>query len=131
MAGYPDSIIFSFTDGDGDIGTSGNTDTSGNLCGLQHKDSSILHSPNFNIFLIDSRDTCINPFASANIVPTGKYKGVSGDITVIPGIYSKFCYAPPDTGCRLETFHYSIILTDMAGHMSNIIQTSQIVCDPR
>ncbi|MDB5283591.1 MAG: hypothetical protein JWO06_2666 [Bacteroidota bacterium] len=125
-----DTIIFSFTDGDGDIGTYASSTDSGNLCGLKQGDSSSLHNTNFNVFLIDSRDTCMNVLASADVEPSGKYKGISGEVVVITGIYSKKCFAPPSSNCPFDTVVFSIILKDKAGHLSNIVQTTPIVCDP-
>lgn len=130
-AGAIDTITFSFTDGDGDIGTfTSNSDTS-DLCGLERGDSTALHSTSYNIFLIDNRDSCISPFASANIQSTSKNKGIKGEMVVITPIYSKHCFATPNPNCPVDTAIFSIMLKDMAGHQSNIIQSTPIVCDPR
>lgn len=121
-----DTITFSFTDGDGDIGIlSMDTDTS-QLCSLQEGDSTILHSKRFNIFLIDNRgNECVTPFASGNVPTNGKYKAASGNIQVIPSLSSDKCVRPNPT-CLEDTVIYSIILTDEAGHRSNTIQTVPI-----
>src|ERR1019366_9344605 len=62
-SGYVDSITFSFTDGDGDIyvntSDSGQTCALDSLCGVRHGDSSCLRLPDFNIFFIDGRDSCV------------------------------------------------------------------------
>ena len=128
-----DTITFSFTDGDGDIGTYASSDTStNNLCGLQHADSSVFRNTNFNIYLIDSRDSCVNVFASANIQPSGKYKGISGEMLAIQAIFpvskNQNCFDPQNPLCPPDTVIYGILLTDMAGHHSNIVQTTPIVC---
>jgi hypothetical protein len=121
-----DTITFSFTDGDGDIGiNSTDTDTS-HLCGLQTGDSSILHSPVFNVFLIDTRTNCVTPFRSANVPPPGKYKGISGNILVITQVTSNKCIVPMPT-CPNDTVIFGIVIHDMAGHLSNIIQTTPII----
>jgi len=127
LNGYRDTITFSFTDGDGDIGIGGsNTDTTDSICcGIQHGDSSCLLSPSFNVFLIDSRDSCIETYASANVQPAGKYKAISGTIQVIVGMYNTKCFG----GCPCafnDSVNYAIILKDMAGHLSNTVHTTPI-----
>jgi hypothetical protein len=124
IANLPDTITFSFTDGDGDIGVSGINDSTTNTCGLKYGDSSILHLSTFNVFLIDSRDSCIETFASANVQPTGKYKGISGNIQVITNLSNLRCFSCPCTA--VDTVTYAIILRDMAGHLSNTIHTIPI-----
>ena len=125
MANFPDTITFSFTDGDGDIGVNTSSgDTICNTCGLKHGDSSCLRLQAFNVFLIDSRDSCISTFASANVQPTGKYKGISGNIQVITTMSNTRCFSCP---CAVnDTVVYAIILRDMAGHLSNTIHTPPI-----
>jgi len=129
LSGYSDTITFSFTDGDGDIGTpatnSVDTVTNCNTCGIQHGDSTCLKLQAFDVFLIDSRDSCISTFASANVKPAGKYKAISGTIEVITGMTNTKCFG----GCPctvLDTVTYAIILRDMAGHFSNTIHTTPI-----
>jgi hypothetical protein len=129
-SGDRDTVTISFTDGDGDIGVNSSTGDSSDLCGLKHGDSTALHSPNFDVFLIDNRDTCINAFASANVQPSGKYKDISGDILVILAVYSKKCFATPDPTCPLDTVTYSIILRDQAQHFSNIVKAAPVTVDP-
>ena len=124
--GFSDTITFTFTDGDGDIGVNtGSTDTLSNTCGIKHGDSSTLNLQAFNVFLIDSRDSCISTYASANVQPGGKYKAISGSIQVITAIYNTRCFG----GCPCATndsVTYAIILKDMAGHRSNTIHTPPI-----
>ncbi len=127
--GFSDTITFTFTDGDGDIGiNTGSTVDTGtvcNTCGIQHGDSSCLKLNAFNVFLIDSRDSCMSTYASANVQPTGKYKAISGNIQVITAIYNTKCIG----GCPCavnDTVTYAIILRDMAGHYSNVIHTPPI-----
>jgi hypothetical protein len=128
-SGYADTITFSFTDGDGDIGVNASSTDSCDQCSLKHGDSTCLKMGGFNVFLIDSRDTCVSFFASANIAQQGKYKGISGDIEVIRAIDSKKCFAPPQPGCPKDTVVYSIILRDMAYHFSNTVKTIPIIVD--
>ena len=125
---FSDTISFSFTDGDGDIGVPGTNPrdtvtncTGDSACAFQHGDSMCLHQAYFDVYLIDNRSNCIESFASANVQPTGKYKAISGNIQVIEGMYK---VQPCPTN---DTVFYSIILRDMAGHFSNIIQTTPII----
>jgi hypothetical protein len=81
--------------------------------------------PQFDVFLIDGRDLCIEAFASANVQPAGKYKAISGTIEVIAEAYNTKCFG----GCPCavnDTVTYAIILRDMAGHLSNTIHTTPI-----
>ncbi len=125
--GFSDTITFSFTDGDGDIGVNASdSNTSDSVCcGIQHGDSSCLRLPQFDVFLIDGRDSCITAFASANVQPAGKYKAISGTIQVIAGAYNTKCFG--GCPCSLnDTVTYGIILRDMAGHLSNTVHTTPI-----
>lgn len=128
-SGTIDSLVFSFTDGDGDIGVNPSAADTCNQCGLKTGDSSCLRMNGFNVFLIDSRDTCVGTYASANIEPSGKFDDLSGEIVVVRAIDSKKCFAPPTPGCPKDTVVYTIILRDKAGHFSNAIQTVPIVVD--
>ncbi|MFN8287839.1 MAG: hypothetical protein U0V74_13870 [Chitinophagales bacterium] len=128
--GYVDTITFSFTDGDGDIGVFPLPgDTCDLINALKQGDSSCLNMSGFNIYLIDDRDTSINAFATAYVIPKGKYKALSGDIQVLVGMYSKTCFAPPQQGCPKDSVTYAIIFRDLAGHRSNTIHTTPIVID--
>ncbi len=133
-SGYPDTLTFSFTDGDGDIAPDGSSTDTCDLCGLKRGDSTCLHRLSaFNIFVIDNRDTCINTYATADIRPSGKYKGISGDIQVITAVNSHACIqCPCSSGNGFDSVSYTIILKDRAGHLSNLIRTStiQVVCAP-
>lgn len=130
-SGYVDTISFSFTDGDGDIGVNSNVaDSTCQICSIKQGDSSCLHLQAFNIFMIDSRDSCLNYFASANISSTSRFKGISGVIDVIRAVDAKYCFAVPDPSCQLETVTFTIILRDLAGNFSNQTTTTPIVVDP-
>lgn len=128
-SGYADTITVTFTDGDGDIGVGASNNDSCNLCALKHGDSTCLRLNDFNVFLIDSRDTCVSTYASDNIPVNGQYKGISGEISVVRAIDSKKCFAPPQAGCPLDTAVYTIIIRDMAGHFSNAVKTTPIIVD--
>jgi hypothetical protein len=127
-SGYVDTITFSFTDGDGDIyvNTSDSSTCGINaICGLKHGDSSCLHLTDFNIFLIDSHDSCVSFFASPNLQPSGNYKAISGDIEVITAVDNLSCINCAG-GCPIDSVIYTIILRDQAQHFSNIIRTPAI-----
>lgn len=129
-SGFQDTITFSFTDGDGDIGIRITNDT--NLCEccrITSDDSTVLSNRNFNVFLIDSRDGCVQSFASANVSSGSKYPALEGEIEVIRAIDSKKCIAPPQAGCPKDTVIYTIVIRDLAGHLSNFIQTTPIIVD--
>ena len=128
-SGYTDTITFSFTDGDGDIGVTPSSGDTCDQCGLKTGDSSCLRMNGFNVFLIDSRDTCVGTYASPNIESTSQYKAISGEVIVIRAIDSKKCFAVPTPGCPKDTVVYTIILRDKAGHFSNTTQTTPIVVD--
>jgi len=128
-SGYLDTISFTFTDGDGDIGVNPSSADTCNPCGFKSGDSSCLKMRGFNVFLIDSRDTCVSSFASANIEQKGKYDDISGEIIVIRAIDSKKCFAPPTPGCPRDTVVYTIVLRDKAGHFSNAVKTPPIIID--
>lgn len=128
--GLSDTLTFSFTDGDGDIGVPSIapqdtvTNCSDSLCALKNGDSACLHQANFDVFLIDGRSNCLECFASANVQPSGKYKAISGTIQVVEGVYNLQC---PQCSCKTtDSVVYSIILRDMAGHFSNVIKTTPI-----
>jgi hypothetical protein len=132
FSSYSDTITFSFTDGDGDIGVPStniyDTVTDCNTCGIKTGDSSCLRLQAFNIFMIDSRDSCISTFASASVQPTGKYKGISGTIQVIAGMSNTKCFGGCSSSCTVnDTVTYAIILRDIAGHFSNTIHTIPII----
>lgn len=126
QSGSVDSITFSFTDGTGQIGITSTATDSDSLCGLQDGDSSELHSPAHNVFLIDTRTNCISPFASGTVTTTGKYKGISGNIFVLQNVYSDKCLVPSAT-CPNDTVIYAIVIKDEAGNLSNFIETTPIV----
>lgn len=128
--GQVDTITFSFTDGDGDIGV---IPLPGDTCDLTNSlksgDSSCFNMSGFNVYLVDNRDTSIQAFATAYVTPKGKYSALSGDIQVIVGMYSKTCFAPPQPGCPKDSVRFAILFKDLAGHRSNIVHTTPIVID--
>jgi hypothetical protein len=109
-------IIFSFTDGDGDLGTPA-------------KDT-----VNFDVFLQDSRDSSMTKFRLPVLPDQGVGNGVSGEATVrIPSLLNICCTFPngatpcqPSIQFPTDTFSYSIQLRDRAGNLSNKVQTEMI-----
>ena len=130
-SGYADTLTVSFTDGDGDIGVLNSSDDSCDQCSFKRGDTSCLFMQSFNVFMIDSRDTCVSYFASATITSDSKFKGISGTIDIIRAIDSKKCLVIPDPNCALDTVVYTIIIRDLANHFSNRVQSLPIVIDPR
>lgn len=130
-AGFSDTITVTFTDGDGDIGVNpsiGDSCTNSG-CNVKLGDSSCLYSNSFNVFVIDSRDTCVATYASANVESSGKYKALSGEISVITAVDSKKCFSAPTPGCPNETFFYWVVIRDKAGNLSNVVRTTDITVD--
>ena len=128
-SGYTDTITFSFTDGDGDIGVTPSSADTCDQCGLKHGDSTCLRMNGFNVFLIDSRDTCVGTYASPDVDFGGQYKAISGEVIVIRAIDSKKCFTVPTPGCPKDTVVYTILLRDKAGHFSNPTKTTPVIVD--
>lgn len=139
-----DTLVFSFTCGAGDIAvdpTSIDTQCT-DLCGLKSGDSSCLRIAGKNIFMID-RLGCVTAFASPNLVPTGKYKGIAGTVNVFFNVENLVC--PSCSGnipCNPvvsanpygnDTAVFTVVLRDQSGNFSNFIQTSPIAvsCNPQ
>lgn len=108
------AVLFSFTDGDGDLGTT--TDS-------------------IDVFLTDSRDGFTNNFKLPVIPEQGLGNGISGEITIrIPNKPFNICCTYPDgaDACLpnpsypIDTFSYGIRIRDRAGRMSNLVQTEKI-----
>lgn len=97
-------IKFSFTDGDGDLGTD-----------------------SINVFVTDRRTGNADEVYSIGQIPeAGATNGISGEIMVM--IPEVFCF--PNSEPR-DTLVYDIQIFDKAGNASNIIETTPIilVCD--
>ncbi len=128
-SGLVDTITFTFTDGDGDIGVRQSASDSCDQCSLKRSDSTCLELNGFNVFLIDSRDTCVGIFASPDVESVGTYNAISGEIQVITAVDSKKCFVAPTPGCPKDTVVYTVILRDKAKHFSNHIKTTPIIVD--
>ncbi|MDX1943164.1 MAG: hypothetical protein SFU99_21550 [Saprospiraceae bacterium] len=106
-------IMFSFTDGDGDIG-----------------------SDSTNLFLRDSRDNSLIPNRLFPIPEQGSGNGVSGEITIrVPNKVAGpnvCCIFPDRRVCQTDsryaqdTFSYLIQIKDRSGNLSNQIRTETI-----
>jgi hypothetical protein len=134
-SGSLDTITFSFTDGDGDIAPNNNY-PSLDTC-IVHGDSTMLYKNYNNIFLFASNNNfgCQIPdaFASPNLVPSGSYKALSGQIQVYEAVHSSTCLLCADSTCinpngttGNDSVIYTIYLVDLAGHLSNPIKTTAI-----
>ncbi|MEO1514164.1 MAG: hypothetical protein AAFV95_04100 [Bacteroidota bacterium] len=112
-------MVFSFTDGDGDLGDAENS---------------------ANVFLTDTRDGSSFITYSVPFVPVqGANNGISGEISVVLSAEFQICCIPP-AGLRpcesypqfpSDTLIYEIQLQDRAGNLSNVIQSAPIFlqCD--
>jgi hypothetical protein len=98
-------LVFSFTDGDGDIGPVSSNDTT------------------LNLFLTDSRDNSVKKYQLPNITPSGSVKAISGEVTVTIGPFA--CKAGVDT----DQLTYTIRIKDRAGHLSNAAVTTPLSID--
>ena len=103
-------VVFSFTDGDGDLGS----DT------VQ------------NVFIEDNRTGFEVEFTIPTIPSQGNNNGISGEISI--EIYSDCCILPdnpfpcqPSTTFPTDTLTYDIYIIDQAGNQSNTITTSPLV----
>ncbi len=116
IGALPDTlaVIFSFTDGDGNIG---------------------FENDSIDVFLTDSRDDFINRFKLPVVPDQGSGNGISGEVTIkIPNTPFNICCTFPDgsTACRpneqfpVDTFSYTIQMRDRSGNFSNKIQTDLI-----
>ena len=92
-------IVFSFQDGDGDLGALPSDTTP-------------------NVFVTDSRTGFVYPIQIPYITPEGKVKEISGTISIT---LPEFNCIPGDS--TIDTLSYAIILKDRAGHSSNSIRT--------
>ena len=113
LLGIEDSLFlsFSFTDGDGDLGSLG-----------QGKDS-------VNIFLTDKRTNQPSERFRIPYVPEqGAGNGISGDIRLL--LFTTCCNVLPpceaSTTKPIDTLIYEISIKDRAGHESNKILTAPI-----
>ncbi len=106
-------VVFSFTDGDGDIGS---------------KDS-------LNIFVTDLRDNFVSDrFRIPLIDELGANNGISGEVTLT--LYTTCCTYPdgappcqPSDEFPTNTLLYEIYMVDRAGHRSNTISIPPITLD--
>lgn len=104
---FSDSVqlVFSFTDGDGDIGPIAESDTT------------------LNLFLTDSRDNSVKKYQLPNITPPGSIRAISGEVTVTIGPFA--CQA----GVETDQLTYTIRIKDRAGNFSNPALTTSLGLD--
>jgi hypothetical protein len=126
-----DTIIVSFTDGDGDISVYDDPADS-NLCvdpcAYAEGDTSCVNIKSKNVFIVDSRDGCIATYNTGFIEPQGKFQSLSGEIKILHKIFLKQCLAP-SVSCPRETVTFKIRIKDRAGHLSNEVETVPITVE--
>ena len=106
-------VSFSFTDGDGDIGS----------------------NDSLSLFVVDKRDGFLSSkYKIPFITEAGAKNGISGEIEFV--LFSTCCYFPdgqapctPSKTFPTDTVVYELYLKDRAGHKSNIIETEPIILD--
>jgi hypothetical protein len=128
-----DTITISFTDGDGDISVYNDPADSSlcvNGCSYADGDTSCLNIRSKNVFIVDSRDTCIATYNTGFIEPKGKFIALSGEIKILHKIFLKKCLTP-DISCPKETVTFKIRIKDRAGHLSNEVETVPIAVEVR
>ena len=127
------SIIFEFTDGDGDLGFTDLDATSCDVCACETCDSSCVTHPTNTLFVTDSRTNCLSIFHLPNIPPKGSSDAISGKIDVL--ISSICCVFDDNTACRIsnedsiDSVFYTIMIKDRSGNLSNQIITPKIYID--
>lgn len=107
-------VIFSFEDGDGDIGRTSQAQAN-------------------NVFFIDRRTgTLDNSYGIPAIPEEGAANGVKGEVEIL--LYTTCCIFPDgadpctaNPAYPVDTIAYDIYITDRAGHRSNTITTPPIM----
>ncbi|MBU6343102.1 MAG: hypothetical protein KGS48_16525 [Bacteroidetes bacterium] len=111
------TVVFSYTDGDGDLGFPDNDSQA-------------------SIFIQDARDSFPKfSYKIPYIEPQGTGNGISGDISIV--LPTSCCIYTTPAGIKLscnkvpqsfktDTLLYKIRIMDRAGHMSNTISTEKI-----
>jgi hypothetical protein len=131
-------VVFSFQDGDGDLGVSNATgscpDTS--LCKPKESPTSCYNNDLFDIFITDERTGCLilSGMVIPEIPPKGNSNAISGEFYVNVG---PICCLPPDNtaGCipnfiyTTDTLHCNVQIRDRAGNYSNKITFGPIYID--
>jgi hypothetical protein len=105
-------VTISFTDGDGDLGSTGS----------KGQDS-------VNIFLLDKRDNrSVENFRMPFIPEQGAGNGISGEIRML--LFTTCCNVippcEPSTKKPIDTLIYDIYIKDRKGNKSNTIQSAPI-----
>ncbi len=111
------TVVFSYTDGDGDLGFPGN-------------------DPQPSIFIQDARDSFPKySYKIPYVEPQGTGNGISGDISIV--LPTTCCIYVNPQGVKLacknvpafftqDEFFYRISIKDRAGNVSNTIETDKI-----
>lgn len=106
-------VTFSFTDGDGDIGS----------------------NDSLALFVVDKRDGFVSSkYKIPFVAESGAANGISGEVEFV--LFTTCCYFPdgqaPCTSSLsfpTDTVVYDIYMKDRAGNKSNVIQTLPIILD--
>jgi hypothetical protein len=105
-------LEFGFTDGDGDIG-------------LQDDEVG------FDIFLTDSRTGFVEKYRLPHIKPQGATRGISGTVRI--RLLATCCIPTTRPACEMnpnqvpDTLSYAVLIKDLAGHLSNVVETQRII----
>jgi hypothetical protein len=114
-----------FKDGDGDIGfLAGDTTTLTDLTmKYWYKSTDGTFLPRDSKPATLAMDTLFYTYRVPNITPDGQYKALDGEITI--KLRTQPLYYPSD-----KVVKFDIILTDRAGHKSNMVETNEINVNP-
>ncbi len=116
------SLVFSFTDGDGDIGLS-QSDTTGPYA----PGETFHHNLFVEYFEMQNGEweeiNLLLPYRYRIpvITPTGQNKFLEGEIAIALAPF------PTDPNSQFDTVMYSIQIADRALHLSNVVETNTIV----
>lgn len=123
------TVVFAFTDGDGDLGyqESGQNDTSScDLCS-----TGTCNQNQFDLYFKDTRNGCTILYKIPYIPPKGSTNAISGDIDFVAPtgccIYSPTAGCFPNPAHPLDTVVFTVQIRDRAGHFSNSIELPEII----
>lgn len=127
-------ITITFKDGDGDLGWQNLSSQPCDLCNIQ-SDSSCLKHPTWSLFLIDTRDSCLELFQLPYLSGGGNNPSIEGSIDIDK--YGMCCKKSGFTACAplssgtVDTARFFVVMKDRAGHFSNYLSLPPItvLCD--
>lgn len=126
-----DSIKISvdFIDGDGDLGFSYTSSATCDLCRTDTSTSCLYH-PTWSLFLLDSRDSCLEFFRMPYIESNPRNPELIGKIDIDK--YNMCCKKSGTIACTslgstvYDSVSYYVILRDRAGNFSNSLKLPTI-----